>query len=75
MKNKKKWLSSFDHCDICKTPIKGVEPWFVDGKTNLRGGVWALLCPSCYRTFGVGIGLGKGQQYHGTTAELLAGDK
>lgn len=67
----KKWLSSYDSCDICQKPIKGMVPWFVDGKTKM--GPWGLLCPSCFIKHGVGIGYGIGQKYDGHTAELLEG--
>jgi len=35
---------------------------FVDGRTNL-GGAWATMAPMSYMTHGVGLGLGRGQQY------------
>ena len=45
-------------CDICRRGIKQV---FIDGK--LRSGPWGILCPKCHSKCGVGLGLGKGQQY------------
>ena len=72
MKEIKKWLSSFDVCDMCGKPIKGKAPWFVDGK--LKGySAWALMCPECYEKYGTGLGCGLGQKYDGTTAVLLEG--
>jgi len=66
-----KWLSNYDKCDICNNQIKNKVKWFVDGKT--KSGAWALMCPSCFKKFGVGLGTGKGQKYDGTTAELIEG--
>lgn len=66
-----KWLSNFDKCDICSSPIKGDVAFFVDGKTNI--GPWALMCPACFKKHGVGIGYGVGQKYDGKTAVLLEG--
>ncbi len=45
-------------CDICASPIKDT---FIDGRT--REGAWGILCPRCHKNHGVGLGLGKGQQY------------
>ena len=68
----KRWLSPFDSCDICKGPIKGKVPYFVDGK--LKGhSMWALMCPKCFEKHGAGIGYGGGQKYDGTTGILLEG--
>ncbi len=69
----KKWLSSFEECDICHTHLKGVVEYFVDGKTVQ--GPWALMCPECHAKYGYGLGLGYGQKYDGTTAILIEGDK
>ncbi len=70
-KEPKRWLSSFEKCDICGKQIRGVAEFFVDGKTVM--GPWGLMCPCCFETFGVGIGYGVGQKYDGTTGALLAG--
>lgn len=70
----KKWLSNFDKCDICEAPIKGVAEYFVDGKMRYYSS-WALMCPTCFKTHGAGIGYGVGQKYDGTTGELLEGGK
>lgn len=67
----KKWLSNFDNCDICKTPLKGKVEYFVDGKTKM--GSWALMCPECFKQYGFKIEYGYGQKYDGTTGILLAG--
>ena len=68
---KGKWLSNFDKCDICGTSIKGTVEWFVDGR--MKAGSWALMCPRCFENNGVGLGIGFGQKYDGTTAELIEG--
>jgi hypothetical protein len=68
---KGKWVSNFDKCDICGTSIKGTVEWFVDGR--MKGGSWALMCPRCFESHGVGLGIGFGQKYDGTTAELIEG--
>ncbi len=73
MKNKqeKRWLSSYDECDICHGPVKGKVPWFVDGKTTM--GPWGLLCPKCFTRYGTGLGCGLGQRYDGFNGVLLEG--
>lgn len=45
-------------CDLCSMPI---QKEFVDGKT--LSGPWGILCPACHRTFGYGVGTGRGQRY------------
>lgn len=46
-------------CDICKNPI---TDQFIDGRTTL--GPWAIMCPTCHPSHGVGLGFGRGQKYH-----------
>lgn len=46
-------------CDICKVR-KLMIIATVDGKTKL--GPWVYMCEDCFREFGVGIGLGRGQR-------------
>ena len=48
-----------EKCDICGCDLHGKT--FVDGKT--RNGPWANMCKGCYDTYGVGLGIGLGQQY------------
>jgi hypothetical protein len=50
--------SAINKCDLCKRPIANE---FVDGATRM--GPWGILCPTCHRTHGQGIGIGKGQRY------------
>ena len=66
----KKWLSDYDSCDMCGAPIKGVAEYFVDGQTKM--GPWALMCPTCFKKYGVAIKYGYGQKYDGKTAKLLS---
>ena len=44
-------------CQVCNRPLEG----FVDGKTV--GGWWACMCEVCHVLYGVGFGMGRGQQY------------
>jgi hypothetical protein len=60
MAEEKRWMGDRNPCDICGKDISN-QP-FVDGKT--KQGPWALMCLACYRTYGVGLGQGKGQQYN-----------
>lgn len=48
-------------CDIC---LHHIRDTFIDGAT-LKG-PWASMCPPCHTRYGVGLGLGKGQQYYHT---------
>jgi len=45
-------------CNICDTKIEEV---FIDGAT--WRGAWAIMCPNCYASHGIGLGLGKGQKF------------
>lgn len=45
-------------CSICHAQ-KLVE--YIDGKTV--AGPWANMCVDCFGTYGIGLGLGKGQFY------------
>jgi hypothetical protein len=42
-------------CDICKE-----RPAYADGKTRM--GPWAYMCAPCFETYGVGLGMGRGQR-------------
>lgn len=54
-----KWIGTRpERCQICHDPLRSS---FVDGKT--KWGPWALMCGTCHRSFGCGLGLGKGQIY------------
>ena len=55
----KEWLGTPpSNCDICGEPITDE---FIDGKTRM--GLWANMCPKCFKQNGVGLGTGKGQKY------------
>jgi len=59
LKPPKYWYSEPpDRCDIGGEPITDV---FIDGGTIQ--GPWANMCPKCHLTYGIGIGLGRGQRY------------
>ena len=54
-----KWTSDRDCCELCQKDISKLS--FVDGKTRM--GPWGIMCLECHKKYGVGLGLGKGQQY------------
>lgn len=63
------WLGSEPKaCDICTKPIKDT---FIDGATRM--GPWGILCPSCHKSHGVGLGIGKGQKYVKQSSGPFAG--
>jgi hypothetical protein len=44
-------------CDFCQpTPV----PAYADGQTTM--GPWANMCRPCFDQYGIGLGLGRGQQ-------------
>ena len=45
-------------CDCCK---KAIVDSFIDGKTIY--GSWAVMDTGCHKKLGMGLGIGKGQQY------------
>lgn len=56
----KKWESEIPKiCQICHDFIKDE---FIDGLLRIKG-QWAIMCISCHRQHGVGIGIGYGQYY------------
>jgi hypothetical protein len=55
---KKFWMGTVPEQDDFGQPIIDT---FVDGKTVY--GQWAFMAPFSYGKYGVGLGLGKGQQY------------
>jgi hypothetical protein len=72
MANEKKWLGSPTNttCDLCSVNVKDVAT-FYDAKT--RQGPWGILCPSCFRRYGLGLGTGLGQQYDSETFIKIGG--
>lgn len=69
-KKEVKWLSPAETCDICHISLT-TKAYFVDGRTKF--GPWALMCPACHRTNGVGLGTGFGQKYNSKTKIKIAG--
>ncbi len=45
-------------CDLCGRELKSV---CYDARTKL--GSWAWLCRECFKSYGVGLGVGQGQEY------------
>lgn len=67
---KKKWMGTTPtHCDLCRRTL---TQQFVDGRLR-SGGQWAIMCPTCHRTLGVGLGTGYGQRYDLKTLEKVEG--
>lgn len=54
-----------EECDFCKAPAE------YDGKT--RFGPWAYMCEKCFREYGSGLGVGRGQHLHGDPVYGKAG--
>ena len=52
------WHGSIPRCALCGA--NGLEE-FIDGKTI--AGPWAVMCPECFRSWGLGLGVGRGQRY------------
>jgi hypothetical protein len=56
-------VQSLPNCDLAQSPYSdhdGDRPAKYDAKTTL--GPWANLCETCFQRYGVGLGLGKGQE-------------
>lgn len=65
----KKWTGEIPPmCDICGDPL---TKWFVDGKTEM--GSWVIMCPGCFKVYGVGLGVGLGQKYNVADGKKVAG--
>lgn len=62
---KKYWFGSeIKKCNLCERKfgednLAGIV--FVDGRTVF--GPWAIMCLSCHDSYGVGLGIGRGQAY------------
>lgn len=56
--DKKEWLGLISTCNMCGSIIANT---FIDGKT--KKGYWAIMCPECFKKYGIGLGTGKGQRY------------
>ena len=46
----------------CQMRGEAILTKFVDGSTG-SGGPWAIMCDECHKTFGVGLGIGRGQRF------------
>jgi hypothetical protein len=46
-------------CELCERPF--MTDVFIDGKTIY--GSWGYMCESCHTTHGIGLGIGRGQEY------------
>lgn len=53
-------------CDCCSRLIQAT---FVDGRT--KKGPWAIMCLSCHKTHGLGLGTGSGQRYAKSGASFV----
>ena len=54
-------VSEIPHCDMCKEYGEGESiPAYADGKTMM--GPWANMCQPCFDHYGIGLGLGMGQE-------------
>lgn len=53
------WTGDPEKCNLCGNVI---TTHFVDGKVAGYSS-WAIMCPDCFRDFGLGLGLGRGQLY------------
>ena len=67
---KKKWYGTIGDCDGCKTDLNDGH-FFFDAKTTF--GSWGLLCESCFKKYGVGLGSGLGQKYDTVSMEKVNG--
>lgn len=53
------WVDPPGRCDLCNAEIRGS---FVDGQVRGRTS-WAIMCEECFKVYGVGLGLGQGQEF------------
>jgi hypothetical protein len=63
----KTWTGTVDKCDVCEADVK--DSGFIDGATTM--GPWAIMCPACHKTYGVGFGTGRGQLYEPRNNEYV----
>lgn len=70
---KKRWFGDVPAaCELCKKPMTGNVFFDAVVRVHTRN-LWALVCETCHRHFGVGLGTGKGQKYDLTTMAKLEG--
>ena len=48
------------NCDMCCKNGMDLVPAKYDAKTKI--GPWAYMCEACFKKWGMGLGLGKGQK-------------
>lgn len=70
IKTRDKWLGEVINCDVCDRDLNKLE-FFYDART--KQGWWGLLCKDCFKLHGVGLGVGRGQQYNTETRVKMAG--
>jgi hypothetical protein len=64
------------HCDFCHSLWGQTKPAHVDGALNFKGREitggrgWANMCKLHFRAYGVGLGIGKGQEIQNSTLDL-----
>jgi len=64
-----KWSGSKPtDCQVCGGTLGSV---FYDAAMKI--GQWALMCNSCFKQYGTGLGTGRGQKYNTKTLEKVAG--
>ena len=67
-------VASLPQCDFCREdPTVLHQVAHVDGRTKM--GPWANMCREHFKKFGVGLGLGKGQELTLPTRGKSARDK
>ena len=71
MKTKKWTPPRPTECQICREP-EAIATNFIDGRMN-GSTTWGIMCSRCHATFGVGLGLGKGQKYDTQTLTKIGG--
>ena len=59
-----------ESCQLCGKKFEDGYS-FVDGKTVM--GPWTNMCVGCHKDFGVGLGIGRGQEYDWTSGKKIAG--
>lgn len=61
VKEKKRWLSKAETCDLCKGTLTTGE-YFADARIP-KYGQWGLICSGCAEREHVAYGCGRGQKY------------
>jgi len=69
-KSSSKWLGPLGNCELCERSLEDFTK-FYNAKTYHD--LWAIMCPDCYALCGIGIGIGKGQEFSIDTRLKLRG--